>query len=126
MRMSFSICLKRVLLALVPILFVVEPMCEHGNRFGLLLRTWSVQRWMFSGSLERVLLRLVEGGVEVDLVLVLVDQVERRLNGLHVPTPYSAPLEAAVAPKKEEKTFKIIKLYLNIKRLFIFYILRKL
>ena len=31
-----------------------------------------------------------------------LDAPVRRLNGLHVPTPYSAPLEAAVAPKKEE------------------------
>ena len=28
-----------------------------------------------------------------------LDAPVRRLNGLHVPTPYSAPLEAAVAPK---------------------------
>ena len=31
-----------------------------------------------------------------------LDAPVRRLNGLHVPTPYSAPLEAAVAPKKED------------------------
>ena len=34
MRMSFSICFKGVLLTLASILFVVEPMGEHGNRFG--------------------------------------------------------------------------------------------
>ncbi len=31
-----------------------------------------------------------------------LDAPVRRLNGLHVPTPYSAPLEAAVAPKKQD------------------------
>jgi 2-oxoisovalerate dehydrogenase E1 component len=31
-----------------------------------------------------------------------LDAPVRRLNGLHVPTPYSVPLEAAVAPKKED------------------------
>ena len=31
-----------------------------------------------------------------------LDAPVRRLNGLHVPTPYSASLEAAVAPKKED------------------------
>ena len=30
-----------------------------------------------------------------------LDAPVRRLNGMQVPTPYSAPLEAAVAPKKD-------------------------
>ena len=38
----------------------------------------------------------------VDRGFDALDAPVRRLNGLHVPTPYSAPLEAAVAPKKED------------------------
>ena len=37
----------------------------------------------------------------VDRAFDDLDAPVRRLNGIQVPTPYSAPLEAAVAPKKE-------------------------
>jgi 2-oxoisovalerate dehydrogenase E1 component len=38
----------------------------------------------------------------VDRAFDVLDAPVRRVNGAHVPTPYSAPLEAAVAPKKED------------------------
>lgn len=41
-------------------IFVRAARGHHGNRIGLLLKTWSLQRWLFSGWLERLLLRLIE------------------------------------------------------------------
>ena len=38
----------------------------------------------------------------VDRAFDDLDAPVRRLNGVQVPTPYSAPLEAAVTPKKED------------------------
>lgn len=32
----------------------------HGKRIGLLLHTWSLQRWMFDSWVEQLLLRLIE------------------------------------------------------------------
>ena len=38
----------------------------------------------------------------VDRAFDDLDAPVRRLNGVHVPTPYSAPLEAAIAPNRED------------------------
>jgi pyruvate/2-oxoglutarate/acetoin dehydrogenase E1 component len=38
----------------------------------------------------------------VDRAFDDLDAPVRRLNGAHVPTPYSAPLEAVVAPNRKD------------------------
>ena len=72
----------------------VETILESVHRTGRLLIV--DEAFAICGIGAEIAAQVVDRGFD-DL-----DAPVRRLNGMHVPTPYSAPLEAAVAPQLQD------------------------